>query len=346
MAAAADHQRGLDQARADVTTLKAMMTELAQIKDDEISGLEQRLEEHSALLESSISEGLQKDETLQQLREQIERGETKAADLQRTLDERDSELDALAKGLPKLTGGADADDSPHALDAIRAALSAAITERTRLEKEAEHLRSVNDKLGQKSAQLRDMYKADMLELRAQENKQRERAESLAAERAQDARHAESQAEKLGRAQSELTELRKRCADLERAAVAERPVLPQTPGKHGGSRQHASIKNIDDDAAGAAAVAMLSPVPASRLNTRPAVLADADCPPRKRIATAVAAAAAPESVPAPAVSDLAKAGEAPRAHSSYGGRRRIRRNQPQPPRQGSREDQSAEQCVQQ
>ncbi|KAJ2083492.1 hypothetical protein H4R24_000765 [Coemansia sp. RSA 988] len=352
MASTAENQRGLDQARADVVTLKAMMTELAQIKDDEITGLEQRLEEHNTLLESSVGESLQKDEALQQLREQIERGETKAADLQRQLDERDSELDSLVKGLPKPTGGTDTDESSHALDAcstqeagvdaIRSAISVAVAERTRLEQEAKRLRSTNDKLEQKSTQLRDMYKADMIELRAQENAQRERAESLAAELAQDAHNRASQAEKLGRAQSELAELRKRCADLERAAATERLVVPHTPGKHTGSRLLAGIKNIDDDASGPAAVTILSPVPASKLNTRPAVVADADCPPRKRIATA----AAPDPAPAPAVSATAKVDEAPRAHSSYGGRRRIRRNQPQPPRQGNHEDQSAEQCVQQ
>ncbi|KAJ2617779.1 hypothetical protein H4S08_000159 [Coemansia sp. RSA 1365] len=352
METAEEHKRGLDQARADVTTLKAMMTELAQIKDDEITGLEQRLEEHNALLESSIGEGLQKDEALQQLREQIERSETAATDLQKRLEKQDSELNAFAQGLSELVGCANAEDSSLVLadkstqeasmDAIRSAISAAAAERTRLEQEAKNLRSINEKLDQKSVQLRDMYKADMIELRAQENTQRQRAESLAAELEQDASHATSLAEKLGRVQSELVELRKRCADFERAAAAERPVLQQTPGKHTGPRKHATIKNIDDDTAGPAAVTILSPVPPSRLNTRSALLAEADCPPRKRIATAAAAA----SEPAPAVSDAVKAGEPPRAHSSYGGRRRIRRNQPHPPRQGTHEDQSAEQCVQQ
>ncbi|KAJ2170250.1 hypothetical protein GGF45_005386, partial [Coemansia sp. RSA 551] len=79
--------------------------------------------------------------------------------------------------------------------------------------------------------------------------------------------------------------------------------------------------------------MLSPVPASKLNAR--VLEDAEnagCPPRKRAVVDLG--------------DSTDSKEASRARSSYGDRRRTRRNQPPSRVAGGLEEQTAEQCVQQ
>ncbi|KAJ1899622.1 hypothetical protein LPJ66_001995 [Kickxella alabastrina] len=54
-----------DQAQAAVQTLKSMMTELAQVKNDEIAELEDKLAQQEETLEASIREALEKDEAIQ-----------------------------------------------------------------------------------------------------------------------------------------------------------------------------------------------------------------------------------------------------------------------------------------
>ncbi|KAJ2512066.1 hypothetical protein GGI11_004873, partial [Coemansia sp. RSA 2049] len=117
-------------------------------------------------------------------------------------------------------------------------------------------------------------------------------------------------------------------------------MPATPSN---KRTHLSLKEAD----GQSPARMLSPLKSSVLNTRvnsanEEVQSD-KYPPRKRTpASASAAAALAENAlePTPGVK-----GEPVRARSSYGDRRRIRRNQ-QPLRKDGLEDQAAEQCVQQ
>ncbi|KAJ1666379.1 hypothetical protein EV178_002335 [Coemansia sp. RSA 1646] len=127
---------------------------------------------------------------------------------------------------------------------------------------------------------------------------------------------------------------------QKAEVA-RLASQRTPVKPSNKRMHLSSREVVDDLLPAK---MLSPLTSSALNAR-ANSANEDMqnekyPPRKRTPAAGVAVAEKALDTAP----VAKA-EATRARSSYGDRRRIRRNQP-PPRKDGLEEQAAEQCVQQ
>ncbi|KAJ2716396.1 hypothetical protein H4R19_000676 [Coemansia spiralis] len=376
-------ERALSREQANVETLKGMMTELARVKDDEITGLEQQLEQHQELLETSVAEGLQKDDAIQRLEDaqtrdaatadelrtqcqdlqaklddaaalacqlQSELGCRAAAEtgLQAQLDKQAADLLEIAQSMRGLPGCSDDDiaavsDSGALADILAAmgrmvaraasagtAASTAAGESGRLEQEIEQLRSLNSKLEKKNDKLRDMYKADTAELHAEGEKQRQRAGALDAELARSTEKAAGLLEQLVRAQEDL-------AEHQRRSAVPVPTLQLTPRKTGAKRPRAPAPATPDGAADPPA-SMLEPVPPSRLNARPAAAPeDDDCPPRKRT---VAAAGAP----AEAKVVEAKTVDVPPARSSYGDRRRTRRNQPAPP--SALAEQSADQCVQQ
>ncbi|KAJ2008569.1 hypothetical protein GGI04_001094 [Coemansia thaxteri] len=281
-----------------------------------------------------------------------------------------AELMAIAKNLSALPGceniaatlSADPDKSlgdtasyHSMLDAIRDISAAAVAhasscsmdaaganEAALSQKEVSRLAALTEKLEKKNVKLRDLYTSDMTALHAEEEKQRKRAESLANELA-------DRVKQLGAADGELERVRrdlevqiKRRAELE--AAVERLSTQRTPAKPDNKRPHPmSAADTNPVAANA-----LSPVSSSTLNSRQGQQDDQSHlhPARKRTAApspAIPAAAAVRS-------DSATAGpatktEAPLARSTYGDRRRMRRNQPVYRADGL-EEQAAEQCVQQ
>ncbi|KAJ2358960.1 hypothetical protein GGF43_000464 [Coemansia sp. RSA 2618] len=345
-----------DRAHASIDTLKGMMTELAQVKNDEIAEVEQRLEQHQALLETSVGEGLQKDDTIQQLEAAKLRLSEQAATAEAARDE------ALAQGVREAGAiRAELDSARAAVDRLQADIAqrdseaAAAGDLSHLEQETARLRALNDKLEKKNAKLRDVYKADISELHAEEEKQRLRAEALTAELAASSQKSQALAVELEKARQDLA------AQAEKARAAAAAAKPKSPAPVARSSTPAARPTTPDAAdanrtrsaatrlasqltpiktehkrlhAARSPAAMLSPVPPSRLNAR--VLGDAEgagCPPRKRTVVDLK-------------SDTAGVKEAPRARSSYGDRRRIRRNQPAERAVGGLEEQTNEQCVQQ
>ncbi|KAJ2385290.1 hypothetical protein H4S02_004405, partial [Coemansia sp. RSA 2611] len=381
-----------DRAHASIDTLKDMMTELAQVKNGEISELEQQLEKHQELLETSVKEGLQKDEAIQQLKaasaSRARETASLAAGQDQALAQKVRELETLT--LERQTIQAELDNARTVVNHLQAEIARHTSEATALEarleqqkqsapdpeggdfeREAEKLRALNSKLERKNAKLRDVYKADISELHAEEEKQRLRAESLVAELDENNRRlqkltveCEQTRQELLTCQQRNVELETKVANLEPVAKPKSPALhpaplpsSSTPGNAGAGevkpaivrlafertpmktenkRVHASTY-VTRSPAG-----MLSPVPSSRLNARPTASEEVEdaCPPRKRTA------ALPDTV-SKSVTASSKTAEIPRTRSNYGDRRRIRRNQP-PSTQtgGGLEEQAADQCVQQ
>ncbi|KAJ2498956.1 hypothetical protein GGH96_003881 [Coemansia sp. RSA 1972] len=324
-----------DRAHASIDTLKEMMTELAQVKDDEIAGAEQRLEQHQALLESSVSEGLQKDEFIQQLEAAQSRLSEQVAAAETARDEGLSQSLSEVKAVQAELESARADIDRLTTEIAQRNLEAAAVDSSHLEQESEHLRALNDKLEKKNAKLRDVYKADISALHAEEEKQRLRAEALATDLATNSQNTQALSVQLEKVRQELA------AHMDRAKAAVTIKTPETAPadqvRLATTRLASQLTPIKTDnkrlQVARSPATMLSPVPASKLNAR--VLEDAEntgCPPRKR-----------------AVVDLdnsADSKEASRARSSYGDRRRTRRNQPPSRVAGGLEEQTAEQCVQQ
>ncbi|KAJ2162365.1 hypothetical protein GGF46_000729 [Coemansia sp. RSA 552] len=305
------------QSLADIDTLKTMMTALAEAKDGEIGELEQAIEQHKAILESSVSEGLEKDDVIQRLEaantELSKQGAGADAVREELEAQRLREIEALTSQQREAQDKLDR--ALASVDRLQAEAEQHEQARAELGQKHAQLSTANEKLERKNDKLRDMYKADTAQLHAEEGKQRQRAEQLAEDLAEALQKAKALEEQLARAQEELARLQAR----------------SSPAKTDRKRVYSAAEST---------AAMLSPVPPSRLNARvaahEAAQAQDPAPPRKRTAAEPKTA----SVPKPA--------EAPRAHSTYGERRRTRRNQPAPPpvRAGGLEEQTADQCVQQ
>ncbi|KAJ1956577.1 hypothetical protein GGI12_005272, partial [Dipsacomyces acuminosporus] len=458
-----------DGALSGIETLKDMMTELAQVKDDEIAELEASVEHHKAMVESSLRASLERDEGIEQSKkaaaeqldrvnklyaeteEELAQAKLKSEQLEKVQHALQSKLDAalqtaaqknaqllceesqvkrlnedisqriksekelhaeLAEVSAKLAealasaekANADlgtavvadlssivdalvslpssksiaaslsvrASDRSGLLETIRRLVLAAqkatsgvakCTEAEDLKQEAEKLSALNAKLEKQNIKLRDVYKADMTELHAEVEKQRQKADSLAQELAVSTEHAKRVQSELDRVKGELGKQHRRRSELEAklaAAPMSRPATPEnamlavgrnganparlaserTPAKTEAKRMRTNGKGIKDPAP----AMPLSPVPSNKLNsrfarhgetaadTKDAALAQQH-PARKR--TAVADTASPAATKT----------EAARARSSYGDRRRIRRNQAEI-RKDALEEQAAEQCAQQ
>ncbi|KAJ2721259.1 hypothetical protein GGI07_004092 [Coemansia sp. Benny D115] len=505
-----------DRALEGIETLKTMMTELAQVKNDEIADLEERLSRHEALLEASVREVLEKDEALgvaeklasthleratraeaqlekaaadskrsanalarerddiqaklesvqlsaasiqkqhfeseselALLRQEIELHQKARADLQASLDRVAGELDraemqtkqavqkasdeasdtvrahlaSLVEELMRLPccaavapsvseSGSAATGNGDLLGMARALISAAAeyvsaqanvstkaaddSSAGELQSDVDRLRTLCDKLEKKNVKLRDAYTCDVTKLHAEEEKQRERADLLAAELGESTKKIEDLKQQLARLDDELERQRVQKAELESTAAelaakvsaaqtgratdvsvtpvkSHTPAYAQTPenGHRSGSAgataivppgsnskgamarlasQRTPLKSDANKRAHVAAKAetMLSPITSSMLNARLAssttgqedgVQQISRYPTRKRAAMADENAAAS---PEPAAS---KASESMRARSTYGDRRRNRRNQPATRTDGL-DEQAAEQCAQQ
>ncbi|KAJ2126432.1 hypothetical protein IW147_000180 [Coemansia sp. RSA 720] len=323
-----------DRAHASIDTLKEMMTELAQVKDDEIAGAEQRLEQHQALLESSVSEGLQKDEVIQQLEAAQSRLFEQAAAAETARDEWQAQSVRESEAIRAELDSARADVDRLKTEIAQRNSEAAAVDSSHLEQESEQLRALNDKLEKKNAKLRDVYKADISALHAEEEKQRLRADALVVELATNNQKTQALSAQLEKARQELAAH----VDRAKAAVVTTPETVSADQVRLTATRLASqltpIKTENKRLQMARSPAtMLSPVPASKLNAR--VLEDAEnagCPPRKRAVVDLG--------------DSVDSKEASRARSSYGDRRRTRRNQPPSRVAGGLEEQTAEQCVQQ
>ncbi|KAJ1798502.1 hypothetical protein LPJ59_002456 [Coemansia sp. RSA 2399] len=287
------------------------------------------------------------------------------------------------------------------LDAARELLAAAVasaTERTlaeskapdfaQLENELKRLRVLNEKLEEKSRMLMDAYKHDMGELRAEEESQRQSAETLRRNLDKQIERTKGLESDLAKAQDRLemqTEQRVALETRVNRITADVAVSPKTPVKPAISAQiespspdHTAVPDVVDahtvasqkaevarlasqrtpvkssnkrthlssrEADNLSPARVLSPLTSSALNAR-ANATDEDAqiekyPPRKR--TPAASVALPEKTLE--IAPPAKV-ETTRGRSSYGDRRRIRRNQPPPPRKDGLEEQAAEQCVQQ
>ncbi|KAJ2903492.1 hypothetical protein GGI21_004424 [Coemansia aciculifera] len=217
------------------------------------------------------------------------------------------------------------------------------------EEEVLRLQALAEKLEKKNAKLRDMYKADMTELHAEEGKQRQRAEELAEELAASVRRVDEAASELTRVRGDLEMQNKRRLELE-AALSQRDALGPSPSPSAGKagarlasqrtpmRQDSNKRQMQL-AADDATQATLSPISSSALNARTGLLDDQlQLPARKRTAPG----AVVSDVQAPA---SAKVDPLLRTRSNYGDRRRMRRNQ-NAARPDGLEEQAAEQCVQQ
>ncbi|KAJ2278587.1 hypothetical protein J3F81_000397 [Coemansia sp. RSA 371] len=324
-----------DRAHSSIDTLKEMMTELAQVKDDEIAGVEQRLEQHQALLESSVGEGLQKDEVIQQLEAAQTRLSEQAAAAEKARDEGQAQSVRGSEMIQAELDSARADVDRLKTEIAQRNLEAAAVDSSHLEQESEQLRALNEKLEKKNAKLRDVYKADISALHAEEEKQRLRAEALATDLASSNQKTQALSAQLEKARQELA------AHVDRAKAAVIIKTPETApadqARLSAMRLASQLTPIKTDNkrlhVARSPATMLSPVPASKLNAR--VLEDAEnagCPPRKRAVVDLG--------------DSTDSKEASRARSSYGDRRRTRRNQPPSRVAGGLEEQTAEQCVQQ
>ncbi|KAJ2455972.1 hypothetical protein EV183_000315 [Coemansia sp. RSA 2336] len=368
-----------DRAHASIDTLKDMMTELAQVKNDEIADVESQLQKQQALLEASVSDSLQKDATIERLENEAAQLSEKAVSLdaarKNALAQSEQNIEALKrqhKNLEEELSSARAEAGKLQAEVARresdieslhkklAALQQSAPDLATMEQDAEKLRSVVEKLERKNAKLRDVYTSDISELHAAEEKQRQRAESLSAELNATSQKAQDLASRLERAQQELAKFQQRSAELEAAvaksksAAALSPATPNsshrnklaatrlasqrsTPIKQANKRPHILTEDMAQSPA-----AMLSPVPPSRLNIRNAELESSDSmPPRKRTSAA-------ENIDKANAAGV-KAASSVKAdvRSSYGDRRRNRRNKPAPAQVGDGlEEQMADQCVQQ
>ncbi|KAJ2461332.1 hypothetical protein GGF42_000254 [Coemansia sp. RSA 2424] len=224
-------------------------------------------------------------------------------------------------------------------------------ESAQAEQDVLRLQTLNEKLEKKNAKLRDMYKSDMTELHAEEEKQRQRAESLAKELVDSVRQTEAAASELARVRDDLETQSKRRAELE-AAMARQQVAhggsPVSDGKAVMARSKRAYLAVDDVPL---AVATLSPISSSTLNSRLSVVDEQQqqqrYPARKRTAPASVVLGPDTGAPVACASDMQAAAKADplRARSNYGDRRRLRRNQHMARPEGL-EEQAAEQCVQQ
>ncbi|KAJ1991857.1 hypothetical protein GGI25_003217 [Coemansia spiralis] len=254
-----------------------------------------------------------------------------------------------------------------------------------LEQEITRLRTLNEKLEKKNLALKDMYKSDMTNLHAKEEAQRQCAEKLRTDVGEHLYRVKEMEQELVKAKDELEKQLQQRSVLEEtverltaevaAAVlaakkemphpqvesATEPVSPQnidsqsptpqkatmtrlasqltTPMKTSNKRAHLSAKEAGD----MSPAALLSPISSSALNARANSVQDdvsAERYPLRKRTPAAGTSSAEKSL-----ESVAAKPEAARARSSYGDRRRIRRNQP-PPRKDGLEEQAAEQCVQQ
>ncbi|KAJ2855463.1 hypothetical protein GGI22_004129, partial [Coemansia erecta] len=78
-----------DRAHSDIGTLKGMMTELARVKNQDISELEEKLAQFEELLETSINENLEKDKSLNESKALVSKHSERA---KRTSDELEAVL--------------------------------------------------------------------------------------------------------------------------------------------------------------------------------------------------------------------------------------------------------------
>ncbi|KAJ2849976.1 hypothetical protein IWW36_002239 [Coemansia brasiliensis] len=367
-----------DRAHASIDTLKDMMTELAQVKNDEIADIERQLEKQQALLEASISEGLQKDATIERLiaesaqlsekasssdaahEQALAQSAQKVEALKRQNENLEKELSSARATTDKLQAEAAQRESDiEILHKKLEALQQSAPNLATMEQDADKLRSMVEKLERKNAKLRDVYTSDISELHAAEEKQRQRAESLSAELNATSQKTQDLASQLERAQQELVKFQQRSAELEAAVAKSRttstlsPATPNsshrnksaatrlasqrsTPIKQVSKRPHISAEDMTRSP-----VAMLSPVPPSKLNIRNSEPESSDgLPPRKHTAA--------ETTTKISAANLKTANNVKSdTRSSYGDRRRNRRNQPAPARVGDGlDEQIADQCVQQ
>ncbi|KAJ2755263.1 hypothetical protein GGI19_001792 [Coemansia pectinata] len=224
------------------------------------------------------------------------------------------------------------------------------------EQDIARLQALNEKLEKKNAKLRDMYKSDMTALHAEEEKQRQRAESLAKELADSVRQIEVADGELARVRGDLEAQSQRRMELE--ATMEQQAQACSPAPDGKTK--AAMARLASQRTPMAqenkraylvssSVATLSPISSSTLNSRLGMLEDQQqnrYPARKRTAPAFDVLGTDTSAAACAngVESAAKV-DPLRARSNYGDRRRLRRNQ-QAPRSDALEEQATEQCVQQ
>ncbi|KAJ2651940.1 hypothetical protein IWW40_001488 [Coemansia sp. RSA 1250] len=372
-----------DRAHASIDTLKDMMTELAQVKNDEIADVERQLEKQQALLEASVSEGLQKDATIERLEKEsaqlsekagsldaahknaLAQSEQNVETLKRQHEHLEKELSRVRATADKLQAEATCRESNiEALQKKLAALQQSAPDLANIEQDAEKLRSMVEKLERKNTKLRDVYTSDISELHAAEEKQRQRAESLSAELNAASQKAQDLASRLERAQQELVKFQQRNVELE-ATVAKymsaATLSPATPNssyrnKSAATRlasqrstpmkQASKRPHISAEDMTRSPAAMLSPVPPSKLNIRNSEPENSDSmPPRKRTSAAVAAAETTDKANAASVKTASSVKTDVRG--SYGDRRRNRRNKPAPAQVGDGlEEQMADQCVQQ
>ncbi|KAJ2736374.1 hypothetical protein IW152_000934 [Coemansia sp. BCRC 34962] len=345
--------------------------------------LEAKLEATSvacARLEARVAESTANGDCLQL---EIERHEMAVADLQKRLDHatvsladadagaatakqelRDlvasvsAELLAVAKSLSALPGCAQVADvdleatstSHHVLLAAIREMAAVANSGTEASDSAQsdedmsRLRELNEKLEKKIAKLRDMYKSDMTKLHAEEEKHRLQAESLAKQLAATVCLKETADGELARVRGDLEAQSQRLTEL-KATVAQRDSVvqydsPDAKTKARLASQRTPMAHENKRAYLVSPSATLSPISLSTLNSRMGASEDQHqklYPPRKR--TALGPDASANGVEAAAKADPL------RARSSYGDRRRLRRNQ-QAPRPDGLEEQATEQCVQQ
>ncbi|KAJ2886189.1 hypothetical protein H4R27_000848 [Coemansia aciculifera] len=229
-------------------------------------------------------------------------------------------------------------------------------ESAQYEQDIARLQALNEKLEKKNAKLRDMYKSDMTALHAEEEKQRQRAESLAKELADSVRQIEVADGELARVRGDLEAQSQRRMELE--ATMEQQAQACSPAPDGKTK--AAMARLASQRTPMAqenkraylvssSVATLSPISSSTLNSRLGMLEDQQqnrYPARKRTAPAFDVLGTDTSAAACAngVESAAKV-DPLRARSNYGDRRRLRRNQ-QAPRSDALEEQATEQCVQQ
>ncbi|KAJ2101051.1 hypothetical protein GGI09_001958, partial [Coemansia sp. S100] len=229
-------------------------------------------------------------------------------------------------------------------------------ESVQYEQDILRLQALNEKLEKKNVKLRDMYKSDMTELHAEEEKQRQRAESLAKELADSVLKFEAADGELARVRGDLEAQCQRRMELE-ASMAQ-PAQSCSPAPDGKTK--AAMARLASQRTPMAqenkraylvssSVATLSPISSSTLNSRLGMLDDQQqnrFPARKRTAPGFDALGTDAS--ASTCSSGAEAAvkvDPLRARSNYGDRRRLRRNQ-QAPRSDALEEQATEQCTQQ
>ncbi|KAJ2073721.1 hypothetical protein GGH13_001809, partial [Coemansia sp. S155-1] len=269
----------------------------------------------------------------------------------------DSDVDATSTSYKVLLGAI----QEMTAAAVAGAASNARTETStgesvQYEQDILRLQALNEKLEKKNVKLRDMYKSDMTELHAEEEKQRQRAESLAKELADSVLKFEAADGELARVRGDLEAQCQRRMELE-AAMAQ-PAQSCSPAPDGKTK--AAMARLASQRTPMAqenkraylvssSVATLSPISSSTLNSRLGMLDDQQqnrFPARKRTAPGFDALGTDASASACASGVEAAVKVDPlRARSNYGDRRRLRRNQ-QAPRSDALEEQATEQCTQQ